>query len=108
MTFNGPLIAEGLTRDVFQWGRIESNADFILPIAAIAVLLLFGRHVDRLDARELGPTAGWALTGLRSAVFLGLVIIYLQPQWRPEREVIRNSRVMVVVDTSLLTMASPA
>jgi len=100
VTLHWPPIAEGLTRTVFQWGRIQSNADFVLPIVAVMGIVLFVRHMYRRDARELSPALGWLLTALRSIVFLGLLIIYLQPQWRTEREVTRNSRVMVLVDTS--------
>ncbi len=44
---------------------------------------------------------GLALTALRTAAFLGLLILYLQPHWRLEREVMRNSKAILLVDTSL-------
>lgn len=100
MNINLLPIADGASRTVFEWGRIQSNTDWILPISACVVLGLFVRAMYRRDAVELGPALGWLLTVLRSAVFLGLLILYLQPQWRSEREVIRNSRALVLVDTS--------
>jgi len=96
-----PLLADGFTRTTFHWGRIQSNADWILPIAACLVMVLFVRYLYRRDAVELHPLWGWLLTLLRAATFFGLLILFLQPQWRSEREVVRNSRVLLLVDTSL-------
>jgi hypothetical protein len=105
MTFTSPaLLAEGaeaVTRTTFEWGRIQENTDWILPIGVFVAVMLFVRAMYRRDAVELYPALGWILTILRFAAFLGLLILYLQPQWRCEREVIRNSRVMLLVDTSL-------
>lgn len=96
------LGAEGdATRTTFEWGRIQSNADWILPIAASIVILLFVRYLYRKDAVELHPVLGWFLTALRAAAFLGLLVLYLQPQWRSRREEVRNSRVLLLADTSL-------
>ena len=95
------LLADGVTRTTFQWGRIHSNADWILPIAACIVILLFVRYLYRRDAVELHPALGWLLTALRTATFFGLLILFLQPHWRSEREIVRNSRALLLVDTSL-------
>ncbi len=95
------LLAEEVTRVRFQWGRIQSNADWILPIAACVAILIFVRAVYRRDARELGRPIGRLLTALRSAAFIALLVFYLQPQLRTEREVTYNSRVVVLADTSL-------
>ncbi len=96
-----PPWADGLTRTTFQWGRIQSNADWILPIAACVVILVFVRYLYRRDAVELHPVLGWLLTALRTATFFGLLVLFLQPHWRSEREMVRNSRVLLLIDTSL-------
>ncbi len=97
-----PLFAaEGVTRTTFEWGRIQSNADWILPVGACLAIMMFVRWMYRRDAVELGPVLGWLLTALRTVAFLGLLILYLQPQWRTQREVVRNSRVVLLVDMSL-------
>src|SRR4030042_3893448 len=99
------------TRTVFEWGRAEENADLILPVAVCLVLMLFVRAMYRRDAAELPRALGWLLSAMRTAALLGLLILYLQPQWRTEREEARNSRVMLLVDTSLsmgLIDAEPA
>ena len=55
----------------------------------------------RRDAVELPPLLGWFLTLLRAVTFLGLLFVFLQPQWRTEAEVTHHSRVALLVDTSL-------
>jgi len=105
MTFTcRPLFAEaaeGVVRTRFEWGRIQENSDWIVPIGVCLAIMLFVRAMYRRDAVELPPVLGWLLTALRTATFLGLLILYLQPQWRSQHEVARNSRVMLLVDTSL-------
>ncbi len=96
-----PLFAEGSSRAIFEFRRIQSNADWILPIAVCMVILLVVRYLYRRDAVELPSWLGWVLTGLRAATFFGLLILFLQPHWRLEREVVRNSRALMLVDTSL-------
>lgn len=92
---------EGVRRTTFEWGRIQSNADWVLPIAVCVLILLFVERLYRRDAAELSRPVGWLLTALRSAVFLGLLVLWLQPQWRTEEERKINSRVALLVDTSM-------
>ncbi|HUT92864.1 MAG TPA: vWA domain-containing protein [Thermoguttaceae bacterium] len=95
-----PLLADGTARTVWGWGRIESNADLVVPLLVVAALGVLARWMIRLDGRELSPLVGWLLTALRIGAILGLLVIYLQPEWRSERELVRNSRVLLLVDTS--------
>ncbi|MGD0896670.1 MAG: hypothetical protein ABR915_02465 [Thermoguttaceae bacterium] len=85
----------------FEWGSIHSNADWILPIGALLLILIFVRAMYQRDAAELPAWLSWLLTILRTATFLGLLVLYLQPQWRCSREITHNSRVLVVIDTSM-------
>ena len=85
----------------FELGGIQNNSDWILPLGACLVILLFVRAMYRRDAAELPRLWGWFLTLLRAATFLGLLFLFLQPQWRTELEVTHNSRVALLVDTSL-------
>ncbi len=97
-----PLWAEAeAPRIHFEWARIQSNVDWILPVAACVLFLLYVRLMYQKDSRELPAWLGWVLTLFRSAVFLALLVLYLDPTWRTEREVIHPSRVAVLVDTSL-------
>ena len=97
-----PLLwADGTMHTRFEWKSIQSNADWILPIGLLLLILLFVRAMYRRDATELHPLVGWLLTLLRTATFLALLILYLQPQWRTEEEKVKNSRALMLVDTSL-------
>lgn len=101
MSVWGPLLlADGAIRRTFEFGRIRDNSDWILPILACVAVLLVVRGIYRRDAHRLPPLLGLLLTALRSFVFLALLIFYLQPQWRCEREVVRNSQALLLVDTS--------
>ncbi len=93
--------AEGVVRTTFEWGRIQQNADWILPIGVCVGLMLFVRVMYHRDAVELHPLLGWFLSALRTATFLGLLILYLQPQWRTEQEKVINSKALILVDTSM-------
>ncbi len=95
-----PLMAQGVSR-TFEWGRIQTNSDWILPVGVCLAIMLFVRYMYRRDAVELPTFLGWILTVLRTAAFLGLLVIFLQPHWRLEREMIRNSKAVLLVDTSL-------
>lgn len=113
MTHCSPILfaEEGVIRRTFEWSKIQTNTDWIAPIAALLVILLFVRWMYRRDAVELRPWWRWLLTALRTAAFLGLLVLYLQPNWRSEREEVRNSRALLLFDTSLsmsLTDAGPA
>ena len=72
-----PLFAEGVSRTTFEWGRIQSNSDWILPVGVCVAIMLFVRYMYRRDAVELPLLVGWILTALRTAAFLGLLIMYL-------------------------------
>ena len=96
-----PLMAQGVSRTTFEWGRIQSNSDWILPVGVCLAIMLFVRYMYRRDAIELPMLLGWILTALRTAAFLGLLIMFLQPHWRLEREMLRNSKAVLLVDTSL-------
>ena len=95
------LLAEGTLHTKFELGGIQNNSDWILPLGALLVILLFVRAMYRRDAVELPRLWGWFFTLLRAATFLGLLFLFLQPQWRTESEVVHNSRVALLVDTSL-------
>ena len=55
----------------------------------------------RRDSHEQLRPVGWALLILRLVVFIGLILYFFQLDKRSELRVTRNSRVAVLVDTSL-------
>lgn len=96
-----PWAAQEVSRRTFEWGRIQSNTDWIAPVAVAIAVLMYVVYMYRRDAAELSPVLGVLLTALRAAVFLALLIFYLDPRWRIETEKTVNSRVAVALDTSL-------
>jgi hypothetical protein len=96
-----PLVSEGASRLRFEWGRIQSNSDWILPIVGFMAITGFVRLMYLRDAQELRPVWRWLLTALRTVTLFGLLVLYLEPRWRTEREVVHPSRVVLMVDTSL-------
>ena len=95
------LLADPTLYSKFEFGRIQNNSDWILPIGGCLMILLFVRAMYRRDSVELPLLLGWFLTLLRAATFLGLLFLFLQPQWRTEAEITHNSRVALLLDTSL-------
>ncbi len=92
---------DGAVRSTFEFGRIQTNTDWIAPVAAFVLIGLFVRAMYRRDSVDLPRSLCWLLTFLRTAVFFALLLLYLQPQWRLELEHTINSRVLVLADTSL-------
>lgn len=95
-----PLLADTV-RTTFAWERIHSNTDWILPVVVLFAVMIFVRRWYERDTRELGRRIGWFLTLLRTLAFIGLFVLYLQPQWRTETERRIESRAAILVDTSL-------
>lgn len=94
-------LAQTATRTVFEWGRIQSNTDWLWPILALIGVALYVRWMYRRDSVELSPRLSWLLTTLRVLTFAALALIFLQPQRRTEREVTQPSRALLLADTSL-------
>ncbi len=84
----------------FRFARIHENSDWLLPVGICVLLLVWVRFSYLRDARELKTWQCRMLIFLRSLVFFGLLLFYLQPQFQVEREVVTDSRVALVIDTS--------
>ncbi len=88
-------------RTTFEWGRADTPTDWLLPVAVLAALVALAIYVYRRDSVELRPAVAILLTALRVSALLILGVVYMQPQWRNERQLLTNSRAVVMVDTSL-------
>ncbi|HEY5311466.1 MAG TPA: hypothetical protein VIK18_03065, partial [Pirellulales bacterium] len=95
------LLAQATARHTFEFGRIQTEADWLAPLLVFGAVLLYAVYMYRRDTVELGGLSSAVLVSLRMLALAGLLLIYLQPQWRNERDVVHNSRVAVLVDTSL-------
>lgn len=92
------------TRVIYHWARLEQLDQWwhwmLLLILCIAVLLYVVAWYRR-DSIEQQRPVGWALGLLRIAAFAGILLYFLQFDKRTEERVVRNSRVAVLLDTSL-------
>ena len=95
------LLAETTKTSHFEFGRIQYGYEGWVCGVAVALLLIFSIMVYRRDAGELPVWLRVFLAICRAAVFIGLAVVYLQPQWRNETEQVHESRVLMLVDTSL-------
>lgn len=95
------VLATTSLRTNFEFGRdLSSPWDWILPGAVLFLLAWFVIGMYLLDCIELGGRRAVVLIALRMLAVVGLLAVYLQPQWRSTRDVVDNSRMVVLVDTS--------
>ena len=92
------------TRVIYEWTRLEQMDQWwhwllllVLAGAILGYVIWWYRH----DSCELLRPVGWSLTLLRIAAFVGILLYFLQFDRRTEQRVVRNSRVAILVDTSL-------
>ena len=93
------LAAAPITK--FEFGRIQADYEWWLYAAALVAILTPLMWIYRRDAAELPWILRFGLPLLRTAVLVGLLFVYLQPRWRSEREEHFDSRVLLMLDTSL-------
>lgn len=97
----GAAPSGAIGRSSFEWGRVQSPVDWVLPVGLTVLVLVYVGWLYRRDGAELAAPLRLLLVGLRMAVFAGLLVVYLQPQWRNEVDQVQNSRVVLLADTSL-------
>ena len=91
------MLGGEIAETVFRWGRIQGNSDWLLPLAAFALLLFYFVRRYRIDAIDLKAWQRTILLTLRIAALCGLLLYYLHPQWE---YLVGSSRVVVLIDTS--------
>ncbi len=97
-------VAEALTRTRYELTRVQSFSEWWqmpLLVLVCVVVLVYVAYLYRRDSVELKPGIGVLLMILRLAAFCGLLLAYLDVQKRTETKVVHNSRVLLLVDTSL-------
>jgi hypothetical protein len=98
------LFAQTTSRTTFEWARFETYTErwhyLVLGVVCLAIVAFVG-WMYRRDSFELGPVRRVLLLSLRVLALAGLLLYYLDPVKRTEQKQIRNSRALVLVDTSL-------
>jgi len=95
--------AEPVQRISREFGRENWWFWAIVCLGCLSLCGWWYRH----DTRELGRFWRVVLFGLRAAVWIGLLCVFLDPQERTESEIVRPSRIAILVDTSA-SMGFPA
>lgn len=99
-----PLSPLAQTRVIYQWLRIEQLDQWwhwaALGGLCVAVLL-YVLYWYRKDTYEQPRLVGIAMSLLRAAALLGLLLYFLQLDKRTEQRIVRDSRVAILVDTSM-------
>jgi len=102
-----PVLAQaeaGASRVVYDLARLQDYDDLRLPVTLIALgtaaILMLVWYLYRRDTRELSPGVGLTLAGLRFVALTGLLVYFLGVERRTTREVVHNSQVAVLVDSS--------
>src|SRR5271165_7659669 len=95
------LLAEASIATKFEFGRIQSNEDWWIYGGVLLAILGPLVWIYRRDTGELPWYLRVGLPLLRTLVLIGLLLVYLQPRWRSERIEHLDSRVLMLVDTSL-------
>ncbi|PHS14336.1 MAG: hypothetical protein COA78_05890 [Blastopirellula sp.] len=80
--------------EMTQWGHWAAFTAVVIGILAYVI------YCYRRDALELPRATGISLTCLRILAFVALLFVFLGLEKKTEREVLENSRVIVMVDTS--------
>lgn len=101
--FINPLFADAATRTYFAVARLQYMSEWWhwLLLAGVGLAAAaFIAVVYWLDSVELRPGVAATLLVLRVLAFVGLVIFFLEVEKRTERKLVKNSRALVLVDTS--------
>jgi hypothetical protein len=72
----------------------------MLLVVVCGLVLLLALAIYRRDGRDLPRGVAWLLLVLRVTALVGLLIFFLDLEKRIERKLVKNSRVVVLVDTS--------
>ncbi len=98
------LLADTQVRTFFETVPlipVTETWHFLLAIASCLCAFAFIVWMYRRDTHELPAGTATLLTCLRIFTVLALILFFVNPQQRSEKQLIKNSRVSILVDTSL-------
>jgi len=97
------LFADAGLLTTHQFARLQAMTEWwhwlLLALAVVGVSIYVVR-VYRLDSQELSSGLAVLLLFLRIAAFLGILFYFFDLERRSERRVVKNSRAILLVDTS--------
>ncbi len=89
------------TYDLERWQTLSERWHVLALVAVCLAVLVFVAALYRRDSVELRPGMGLVLLALRVIALVGILAYFLELEKRTERVAVHNSRVLVLVDTSL-------
>ncbi|MEX2174441.1 MAG: vWA domain-containing protein [Pirellulaceae bacterium] len=98
-----PMLAEASAEIYYQFSRLQSFSEWWHPLALLAVCVAIAAYVAwmyRKDSVELPRGLAVLLFTLRVLAFLGILFFFLNLEKRAERKLVKNSRAVILVDTS--------
>jgi hypothetical protein len=98
------LLATGDTSVYHQFSRLQSMTEWwqwLLLFLAAAAVITYIAVTYYFDSVELSKPLRWSLFALRVFAFAGILFYFLDLEKRAERQITKNSRALVLIDTSL-------
>ena len=98
------LLATGDTSVYHQFSRLQSMTEWwqwLLLLLVTVVVVAYIAVTYYFDSVELSKPLRWLLFALRVLAFAGILFYFLDLEKRAERQITKNSRALVLVDTSL-------
>ncbi|HPM79799.1 MAG TPA: VWA domain-containing protein [Candidatus Anammoximicrobium sp.] len=103
MTAPCPLLAAETASTFYQFARLQAMSQWwhwLVLVAVCAAVLTFVAGMYRKDSVELTRGLTWALVALRLLAFASVLFYFFNLEKRTERQLVKNSRVVLLVDTS--------
>ena len=97
-------LAEGGTNVYHEFVRLQSLTQWwhwLLLVLTCGAALAYVALLYRRDSAELPGGVRWLLLLLRVTAFAGILFFYFDLEKRSEQKVVKNSRTVLLVDTSL-------
>ena len=98
------LLATGETSVYHQFSRLQSMTEWwqwLVMLLVIAAVIAYIAVTYYFDSAELPKPLRWTLLALRVMAFAGILFYFLDLEKRAERQIVKNSRALVLIDTSL-------
>ncbi|MCY2992692.1 MAG: hypothetical protein NTY19_33150 [Planctomycetota bacterium] len=102
------LLATETAGDFYQFARLQAMSEWwhwLVLLAVCAALLAVVVLLYRRDSVELPRGVRWTLLALRVLALLGILFYFFNLEQRTERKIVKNSRVLLLVDTSQSMMS---
>ena len=98
-----PVLAEAPATISYQFARLQSLTEWwhwLFLLAIVAAITAYVAWMYRKDSVELPRGLAVLLFVLRLSAFLGVLFFFFNLEKRAERKLVKNSRAVVLVDTS--------